>query len=402
MPYGERWRKERRTFHQHFHQGVVDRYQPTQIREARRCLNRLLADPDDFLHHLRHTFAAAVMNIAYGIDVLTKDDPYITTAEIAIGSLSESSVPGAFLVNQIPILKYVPTWFPGAGFKKKADYWRQVSDDMLNKPFETVLENMASNRGTAVPSVTSKMLQDLPVEGDNTDQFELIKHIGAAAYSGNSDTNLFQTVSAVQMFFLAMAKYPQVQARAQAELDEVVGSSRLPEFSDRPRLPYINAIIMETLRWQPVTPLAFPHCSTEDDEYKGYFIPKGSVLFGNTWYILAILHDPEAYPEPERFMPERFLKDGKINANASDPGVAAFGFGRRICPGRFLSDRAMFSVISSVLAVFNITPPLDERGKPKALEPAMTRGIVRNVVPFHCIVRPRSSAAAALIRAHGE
>ncbi|TFK50343.1 cytochrome P450 [Heliocybe sulcata] len=393
MPYGETWRKERRSFHQHFHQGVVDKYQPQQLREARRCLTRLLADPDDFLHHIRHTFAASVMSIAYGIEVSDRDDPYITTAEIAIGSLSETSVPGAFLVNNVPILKYVPPWFPGAGFRKKAEYWRKVGDEMLNKPFYAVLDAM--RQGKAVPSVTSSMLQNLCEDDDNTEALEIIKHTGAAAYSAGADT----TVSAVQTFFLAMAKHPEVQKRAQAEIDSVVGSNRLPEFADRPHLPYTNAMVLETLRWQPVTPLAFPHTSTEDDEYEGYFVPKGSMIFGNAW---AILHDPIEYPDPEEFKPERFLKDGQLNPNVRDPSVAAFGFGRRICPGRFLSDRAMFCVLSSILAVFDILPPLDKNGMAVPLKPAMTPGIVRMPVPFKCVIKPRSSAAVALIHAHGD
>ena len=64
-----------------------------------------------------------------------------------------------------------------------------------------------------------------------------------------------QTVSAVQSFFLAMALYPEVQKKAQTEIDAVIGNNRLPDFSDRDALPYTNAIIKEAMRWQPVTPL---------------------------------------------------------------------------------------------------------------------------------------------------
>ena len=95
-----------------------------------------------------------------------------------------------------------------------------------------------------------------------------------------------------------MALYPEVQKKAQAEIDAVVGPNRLPDFHDRPSLPYINAVIKESSRWNLVLPLGksfviiiivtiltssegIPHMSTMDDEYNGFYIPKGTILMGN-------------------------------------------------------------------------------------------------------------------------
>ncbi len=80
-----------------------------------------------------------------------------------------------------------------------------------------------------------------------------------------------------------MASYREVQAKAQAELDAVVGPSRLPEYSDQGSLPYINALVKELLRWRSVVPTCVPHRSIEDDEYNGYLIPKGSIVIPNIW-----------------------------------------------------------------------------------------------------------------------
>ena len=98
-----------------------------------------------------------------------------------------------------------------------------------------------------------------------------------------------------------MGLYPEVQKKAQAEIDAVVGTDRLPDIEDRPSLPYINALIKELMRWNLVTPLGkpfyyvvlllviltcfegFPHMATNDDEYDGYYIPKGTIIFGNGW-----------------------------------------------------------------------------------------------------------------------
>ena len=101
-----------------------------------------------------------------------------------------------------------------------------------------------------------------------------------------------------------MALYPEVQKKAQAEIDSMVGPHRLPDFEDRPSLPYIDAIVKESMRWHLVLPLcaslllsssvslttgiltdheAVPHMATNDDEYDGYHIPKGTVVFGSAW-----------------------------------------------------------------------------------------------------------------------
>ena len=88
-------------------------------------------------------------------------------------------------------------------------------------------------------------------------------------------------------FFVAMALFPEVQSKAQSELDAVVGYGRLPEFTDRDKLPYINAIIKESLRWKMVAPLGLPHCTTADDYYDEYFIPVGSIVMVNVWYVIT-------------------------------------------------------------------------------------------------------------------
>lgn len=117
--------------------------------------------------------------------------------------------------------------------------------------------------------------------------------------------NSFKTVSALSSFFLALVVFPEVQKRAQAELDAVVERDRLPTFDDRSRLPYIEAICRELLRWQMVTALGsiipyqlcklgcdntpllgVPHASTEDDVYRGFFIPKGPFCVLVVWSVL--------------------------------------------------------------------------------------------------------------------
>ena len=94
-----------------------------------------------------------------------------------------------------------------------------------------------------------------------------------------------QTFSYFSSFLLAMTIHSDAQRRAQTELDAVVGKDRLPNFSDRESLPYVNALIKECLRWKSVTPLGVAHKTTEEDEYRGFRIPKGSVVVSNVWYV---------------------------------------------------------------------------------------------------------------------
>ena len=142
-----------------------------------------------------------------------------------------------------------------------------------------------------------------------------------------------------------MALYPNVQKKAQAELDEVVGPDRLPDHTDSNALVYVNAIVKEALRWHVVVPQGISHRTIEDDELDGYFIPGGTTIMTNVWcvdmcfedYVLsliawsirAFLHDPKAYENPFDFCPERFIKDGEIDPNVRDPTDFMFGFGRR-------------------------------------------------------------------------
>lgn len=139
------------------------------------------------------------------------------------------------------------------------------------------------------------------------------------------------TTAPVQFAILNAILRPEIQRRAQAELDSVLGSPvsnnfRLPTFEDGPSLPYITALVKESLRWIPVQPISLPHASLEDDEFRGWRIPKGSVILPNVW---TMLHDEGTYKDPFTFRPERFLTNIAHEAEP-DPGeFGAFGFGRR-------------------------------------------------------------------------
>lgn len=132
-------------------------------------------------------------------------------------------------------------------------------------------------------------------------------------------------------FILQMVLNPDIQHRAQADLDAVLGppdspSFRLPTFKDRPNLPYIEALTKECLRWHPSAPSGVPHASIAEDEYRGWRIPKGSIILPNAW---GMLRDDKIYSDPYTFKPERFLAV-KGRPAEPDPSISGvFGFGKR-------------------------------------------------------------------------
>jgi cytochrome P450 len=150
---------------------------------------------------------------------------------------------------------------------------------------------------------------------------------------------------------LAMVHYPEVQKKAQAEIDEVVGRDRMPTFEDRQNLPYLRAMVREVLRWRPPGPLGVPHKSSADDWYEGYFIPKGSVVITNVW---AMNRDPAVFPDFDEFRPERFLDESAIPKDTHGQGHVTFGAGRRICVGMNVANNALFIDMASLLWAINI------------------------------------------------
>ena len=178
---------------------------------------------------------------------------------------------------------------------------------------------------------------------------------------GGSDT-----ISTMMGFWtLAMLAYPKTQARAQAELDAVVGRTRMPTFADYPHLPYIRAMVKELLRWRPIAPIITPHRVTEDDWYEGMFIPKGTICLANAWHMN---HDPEVFGEnAEDFDPARYLDaSGDIAPGMSElkkDGHFTYGFGSRICVGRLMADNSLFINIAILLWATKIERKKDASGQ---------------------------------------
>ncbi|KAH9851712.1 cytochrome P450 [Lenzites betulinus] len=394
MPYGSFWRRHRRAFWQQFHPVASEKYRPIQRAYARDSLAKLLEMPTELRQLIRYNFSGAIMKVAYGVDIKNVWDERIDIIDEAFIGLRELTVPIQTLLEFLPIFGRLPKWVPGLGFVRTLTRSQAPNHHLVHVEFDEAKADVEqrSARGTFVVSeLLTRMANSTSEKGDLGQEDELIaKNVAAVSVEASSDT----TVSTLEGFFVALALYPEVQKKAQAELDAVVGPDRLPDYNDRDKLVYVNAIIKETLRWHNVLPM-ITHRTVEDDEFRGCFIPAGTTILVNVW---ACTHDPKTYPDPDRFYPERFIKDGKLNPDVLDPASLVFGWGRRACPGRAFADTGLFIAISTALHVFELGPPLDEAGRPVKIEKEMTHGFLSYPTDVRCSAKPRSAALAALLR----
>ncbi|KAK0236120.1 cytochrome P450 [Armillaria nabsnona] len=392
MRYSDWWRMHRRMFHQYFQPRAVPAYYPAQMEATSVLLQQLHKSPHAFVHHVRHHAGSIIMKTVYGYDVDANGDKFVELVDRALATVRIVGNVGTFLVDYIPSLRYLPRWLPGTSFLSLANGWRKLVNDMIDKPFEYTSDSLAN--GFASSSYVSENLTKLKNTGmpENATQLKIIRNTAGVAFAAGADT----TVSVILSVILAFVLYPEVQAKAQAELDTVVGPTRLPNFDDRPQLPYIDAILLESLRWNPVVPMGVAHRSVKADVYRDYYIPAGATVIANTW---AILHDEKDYPNPLVFNPNRFMPE---NGKELQPNpIAAFGFGRRICPGRYLAMNTAWIAIASMASTLSFSKSVDSEGRVAEPSDTFTDGFLSFPVPFKCVIKARSAQARTVIDSGG-
>jgi len=343
----------------------------------------LLDTPKEYEKHFKTLSAAISMAVVYGYDIAPNNDPFVTKIDRFVDLFRAVLTPErAALLGAFPFLARIPTWLPGGRYNREAAECRALAAKVLNDPVTYVKDNMAS--GTARKSLVYNLLEK---ENGNHDE-ETVKAVATSLFLGGTET----TSSSFLMFLLAMVLNPNVQTKAQEEIDRVVGNERLPNFDDRPDLPYTEGVYLETLRWWPVVPLALPHMTSTSDIYEGMYIPKGAIVLLNMW---AMAHDEMCFPEPMAFKPERHLTPNGTLAE----GISyhAFSFGRRICPGIHTAERTLWVAIVSMLATLCIAKTKNDFGEEVDVKPEFTTGLTIAPKPFVCSITARSPSAERLV-----
>ncbi|KAG1841703.1 cytochrome P450 [Suillus subalutaceus] len=387
LPYGDLWRQHRKMFHAGFNKEACRKYQSMQLQKVRQLLENLTISPTQFPVHLKTLAAAIIMTVTYGYDLALVEDPLVTKLDRIIDLfIREVGTERAALIEFIPFLQYIPVWLPGGMYKRRAVECRGLARDILNDPVEYVKAEMAG--GTTQQSLVKDLLSKCSTENGvaTAEDEEAIKAIAASSFFGASSV----TASILNVFLLAMILHPEVQIKAQEEIDRVIGDSRLPDFSDQEGLPYVEAVYLETLRWRPTVPCSIPHLTSTSDVYDGYYIPKVGLTGPR-----GMTHDESRFPDSMSFKPERhFLPTGEL-IQGSLP--QSFGFGRRKCSGQYIADQSIWASIVSILATFRIGKGKDSTGCEIDVNPKFTVGFAIRPKPFACTIEPRSANAERLI-----
>ncbi|KAI0302277.1 cytochrome P450 [Russula brevipes] len=396
MRYGDLWRRTRRAAHEVLTKAMVRDYRPIFRKEASLLASAMIKDPDSLERHIQRSSASGTMAILYDYPTLeNENDKIITQIHAFFDRLSAAAIPGAHLVELLPWMIHIPERFARWKREGMGHYKRDTA--MFTGLMDAVINDIA--KGSERPSVCSSLIK-------NSDRSGLSNHeiawLLGTLFAGGAET----TATTLSWWILAMITNPDIQLRAQDELDAIVGRSRTPTFADAPSLPYIQALVKETLRWRPAAPLGVPHSTTEDDWYEGMFIPKGTICISNIW---QCHHDPASYgDDAESFKPERFL-DGNGGlipgpVETRDDGHSTFGFGRRICVGKHSANDTLFISMATVLWATRLERARDENGKevPLDVETLVDNGVVFHPLPYTCKITPRFPDVPSILAAEIE
>ncbi|KAK6447166.1 hypothetical protein FP744_10003416 [Trichoderma asperellum] len=382
----------RRLGHQLLNVQSSKAYVPYQILESKQLLREILDRPDLILESLRRYSNSLSTHMIYGWRTVRHDDPRLLQVFKGFNDVGKITQTGtsAFL-DFFPILRWLPEFL--TPMKRQAKELHKKEMDMyLNLWLEA---KQSYKSGTYKDCICVSLAQQQDKNGFTDEQ---AAYVAGSFLEAGSDT----TSSTLYGFIQAMILFPEVQRKAQAEIDRVIGPDRLPTLDDEDNLPYIRGCVKESLRWMPTALLAgVPHASNREDQYMGYRIPAGAGLVNNVY---TIHMDPQRYPDPRAFKPERFegdmasAADSALNPDPSKRDHYVFGSGRRICLGIHVAERSLFIAISRMLWAFDFLPELDPSGNPILPDPnKLTEGL--SVLPekFGVQIIPRDEARARKI-----
>ncbi|CAN6305213.1 unnamed protein product [Urochloa humidicola] len=268
----------------------------------------------------------------------------------------------------------------------------------LHRRFDHMMDGIIADRKAGITPAGGEEDKDLlglllamvhderPLAGGEEDR---ITETDAKALMLNLFVAGTDTTSTIVEWSLAeLIRHPDILKQAQEELDAVVGRGRLVMESDLPRLTFFNAVIKETFRLHPSTPLSLPRMAAEECEVAGYRIPKGCELLVNVW---GIARDPALWPDPLEFRPARFLPGGShvdVDLKGADFGLIPFGAGRRICAGLSWGLRMVTLTSATLVHAFDWELPAGQTPDKLNMEEAFTL-LLQRAVPLKAHPLPR-------------
>nr|QWK52444.1 cytochrome P450 76C4-4 [Isatis tinctoria] len=282
-----------------------------------------------------------ISNIMFSVDLGSYDTKNINAfQDIVIGIMEAVGNPDA--ANYFPFLQFLDVQ---GNCEKMKDCSKRLFRVFRGFIDAKLAEKSVGNNPKDVSDCDFvDALLDL-TEGDGAElSINDIEHFLLDLFAAGTDTNS----STVEWAMAELLRNPKTMAKAQAEIEKVIGQNGVVEESDISELPYLQAVVKETFRLHPPAPLLVPRKAESDVEVLGFMVLKDTQVLVNVW---AIGRDPSVWEDPTRFEPERFL--GKeIDVRGRDYVLTPFGAGRRICPGLPLAVKTVPLMLASLLYSF--------------------------------------------------
>lgn len=274
MKYGPSYRVVRKIAHSLLNINVTTSYQPIQNLESKQLMYDLIHDPDNFYDHNRRYSNSVILTATYGHRMPDWNAEIVRNVYKVINNLQNFATPGMWLVDTFPELAVLPSWMLGnwrAYGKKCFEHDAPIYLGLWQKMKQEVAEDRCN------PCFAREFYMSDP-EKQGLDELQAAYQTGGLLEAGSETTSAF-----LNSWILVMLQNPDVAKKAQEEIDRVVGPSRLPDWEDESNLPYLRATIKELLRTRPPNKIGIQHCTTEDDWFDGYFIPKGATIMLDWW-----------------------------------------------------------------------------------------------------------------------
>jgi cytochrome P450 len=338
--------------------GVIasPQYQPLMLLETTQLLFDILQlvrkstenviTTTDFFPLIERTQTSVIVALHYGLRIPTPETPVLHEIHHVHEQVTHLAA-NPRLPDMIPALRRLPRFL--SPWQKAADKLWQEQLELNMRLFEHAKTCPGWNATKQAVSVAKKY-----AESNSVPDVDLAFTL-ATSVQGGVETSPRQ----ILWLFVAGLIHSGWWSKAQAVLDEVVGRKRLPQFSDRSKLTYLDAVTHELFRWRPIAPGTIPRIAEKADEWNGVKIVKGAVLIGNAWGIGrdTAVFDP-ALGDPSSFIPERWLS----STEGSDSGVKlrtdlplpVFGQGRRMCLGKRIAVDGTFMQVTRLLWAFDV------------------------------------------------
>ncbi|KAJ8092104.1 hypothetical protein PM082_021636 [Marasmius tenuissimus] len=390
-PYNDRWRKHRRIASTSLVARAVDGYTHVLDYEATILVKDLLAHGGNgtlAINPQPHAGRCSLNNmltVGFGMRTENIDDPLVAKALKLSREFMNCTGPVSNLTDFVPALQKLGDW----NYMIKRG--EQLNKDLVETYGGMILDmEKRMKAGEKVPDCLVKHLIEVKEE-EELDHLDMAIMVSAFMIGG-----VETTASIMQWFSALIPSYPEIQKKAQEEVDRVVGRDRLPTIEDEKNLPFVHAIIKEVERCHNPFWLGTPHVNSADFTYRGQFIPKDTVVVLNTY---TMHHDPARHPEPFKFNPDRYLNDSTLaseSANLANPYERdhwMFGVGRRICPGMWVAEREIFLVVARLIWAFNLQSIPEEPIDLKEYDGLSGR----SPVPFRIKMIPRDNKVAEIL-----